>query len=183
MEEVWKDVVGYEGKYQVSNKGRVRSSEREVSCLRGQKRKVDGRILALIPCTNGYMSVHLSVENKSKIKLVHRLVADAFLPNPNNYPEVNHRDEVRHNNKVDNLEWCTKKYNIHYGNAIQKIKDSRKVRPVNQYGLDGTFIKRWDNILDAGKGMGVNHSSIIRVCKGKQHTCKGFKWEYVCRGE
>lgn len=179
MEEIWKDVVGYEGYYQVSNLGRVRSLDKEVNCLKGQKRIAKGKVLKLIPYTNGYLSVRLSADNAQKKVLVHRLVAIAFLPNPNELPEVNHKDEVRTNNCLDNLEWCDRSYNVHYGTALQRMKESRKVRPVIQKDLDGNVIKRWRSILDAGKGVGVNHSSIMRVCQGKQHTSMGYKWEYA----
>ena len=116
MEEIWKDVKGFEGRYQVSNLGRVRSLDFTwlaynykvcgyVEC----KRK--GKILKPKTSYNGYLQVCLKISSKNHYKLLHRLVADAFIPNPNNLPTVNHKDEDKWNNRVDNLEWCTYKYN------------------------------------------------------------------------
>ena len=114
--EIWKDVSEYEGFYQVSNKGNVYSVERKDS--QGQRR--GGRILKPKYSRGGYLMVHLYKNGKMKAKSVHRLVAETFLPNPNDLPQVNHRDEVKDNNKVGNLEWCDSKYNINYGTLLER---------------------------------------------------------------
>lgn len=112
-EEIWRPVVGYEGLYEVSSYGRVRSLDRYDSRNRFRK----GRILKLSDNGRGYLIVGLHSNNKVKNFLVHRLVAEAFLPNPENLTEVNHKDEDKSNNCVDNLEWCNRNYNINYGTA------------------------------------------------------------------
>lgn len=115
MMEIWKDCKGYEGKYQVSNLGRVWS-------VKGQK-YLKGTILP-----SGYVHVHLTTPNgKRKKERLHRLVAIAFLDNPNNLPQVNHKDENKLNNCVDNLEWCNAKYNANYGTRNQRIGDTRRI--------------------------------------------------------
>lgn len=112
MREIFKDVVGYEGLYQVSNLGRVRSS-------------YSGKILRSATKKRGYQYVNLYKDKISKMHQVHRLVAMTFIPNPNNLPIVNHKDEDPTNNNVENLEWCTHTYNINYGTARQRISESR----------------------------------------------------------
>ncbi len=121
MKEIWKDIEGYEGLYQVSNLGDVRS----LKYAGGNKVKIlkQGNV-------NGYKRVSLHKNNKQKNYFVHRLVAMTFIPNPNNLPLVNHKDENKTNNSVDNLEWCTQKYNINYGSAIKKVVKIAKVKKV-----------------------------------------------------
>ena len=124
MQEIWKDVVGYEQFYQVSNKGRIR-------------RKKDNFVYKPRTFTNGYKSVLLYKDGKwsrtgGKSELVHRLVALAFIPNPNNYPQVNHKDENKSNNFVDNLEWCTRKYNNNYGTAKARMMEKNHIQLFKQ---------------------------------------------------
>lgn len=117
MEEIWKDIAGYEGLYKVSNKGRVYNLKFE-------------RFMGHI--SNKYMCVRLGKYGKQKNYKVHRLVAQAFIPNPDNLPFINHKDENKLNNCVDNLEWCTREYNVNYGTAIQRMKATKK-RRVGRY--------------------------------------------------
>ena len=113
-DEIWKDVKGYEGKYKVSNKGRIKS-------LNYQNSKKEKLLhLRIGKKRQGYLDVMLSSKNVQKRHKIHRLVAEAFIPNPNNYPEINHIDEDVSNNNVNNLEWCTKLYNLNYGNHKEK---------------------------------------------------------------
>lgn len=119
-EEIWRPVVGYEGLYEVSSYGRVRSLDRYDS----MNRFLRGRILRLFTDGLGYLSAHLSSNGKVKSFLVHRLVAQAFIPNPDNLPQVNHIDENPSNDNVDNLEWCDGKYNVNYGTRIDRIRDT-----------------------------------------------------------
>ena len=121
IEEIWRPVVGYEGLYEVSNTGRVRSLDKYDS----MNRFLRGRILRLFTDGLGYLRAQLYSNSKRKSFLVHRLVAQAFIPNPDNLPQVNHRDENPSNDNVDNLEWCDGKYNVNYGTRIDRIRDIR----------------------------------------------------------
>lgn len=135
MEEIWKDVVGYEGYYQVSNKGNVRSVDRLVSSKLGSYRKINGKNIKPRNKENidgNYLTVNLKINGIGKTKFVHRLVAEAFIPNPNNFQQVNHKDENKLNNEVSNLEWCDAKYNSNYGERNKKIIEQRiKIGYVN----------------------------------------------------
>ena len=124
MKEIWKDIKGYEGYYQVSNLGRVRSLKRVVGAGKNANHStqtLNGRILKSA-YTKKYVTTILSKDGKTKCFSVHKLVAEAFIPNPDNLPCVNHKDENKHNNKVDNLEWCTYKYNNEYNGRVDKCK-------------------------------------------------------------
>lgn len=118
MEEIWKDIEGYEGLYQVSNLGKVKSLN--------YNKTAKSELLKLRKNTNGYTRVVLYKNRKAKDYQVHRLVAEAFIPNPNNYPIINHKDENKTNNRVDNLEWCTYLYNNTYGTTIERAVEKRK---------------------------------------------------------
>lgn len=177
--EVWKDIKGFEGLYQISNKGRFKSLARPCKGY-GYKFAVD-RIRKPTVLLNGYLEAQLHKDGKTTVKMLHRLVAEAFIPNPDNLPQVNHKDEDIQNNCVENLEWCTAKYNANYGNRQKKCRESSKkyYKPVNQYDLDGNFIKKWECIADASKALGIIDSQISRVCKHTNITAGGYKWEYV----
>lgn len=125
MNEIWKDIEGYEGLYQVSNLGRVRSVDR----IGGRGRRFNGRILKPKVKTGGYLLVNFSKEGKRKMFSVHRLVAQAFIPNPEGLPQINHKDENPSNNRVENLEWCDGKYNCNYG-----IRNERRVQTMIRNG-------------------------------------------------
>lgn len=143
----------------------------------------------------GYMSVELFNENGSKRMLVHRIVAMAYIPNPNHYPQVNHIDENPSNNNVENLEWCTAKYNMNYGNGARTrhfkidyskpcyrenaIKNGKNASvPVLQISLAGKVINRFESIKDAERYLGIKTSHICDCCKGKRKTSNGFLWKY-----
>ena len=123
-EEIWKPVVGYEGLYEVSSYGRVRSLDKYVKYSNGRINLHKGRILSPGKDTNGYLQVILTCNGKHKSIKVHRLIAQAFIPNPDNLPEVNHLDEDKTNNSVDNLEWCDRNYNLNYGTARIRSRDT-----------------------------------------------------------
>lgn len=120
IEEIWKDILGYEGLYQVSSYGRVRSLDR----YDRMNHFLKGRILKLYTRKGGYLFVQLHLNGKGKNYLVHRLVAIAFIPNPDNLPEVNHLDEDKTNNRVENLEFCDRKYNINFGTRKDKVRNT-----------------------------------------------------------
>ncbi len=144
---------------------------------------------------NGYLSVELFKNKKSKRILVHRLVAQAFIPNPDNLPCVNHKDESRTNNAVENLEWCTYKYNSNYGNCQKKkaaaidynnpvfMKNIKKAqeacyKPIIQLSKSGVFIARYDSIKQASKASDTDAGHICDVAKGKRKSAGGYKWQY-----
>ena len=159
--EYWKPVVGYEGLYMVSNCGRVKS-------IKFGKE----RILKPVTNSSGYLLVGLYKNNIEKKYSVHRLVAEAFLDNPDNLPQVNHRDENKLNNNVDNLEWCTNEYNINYGTRTERYS-----KPVLQYTLDGEFVGEWPSARECGRN-GFNQGSVSACCRGELKTHKGFIWKY-----
>ena len=183
--EVWRDVEGYEGQYQVSNKGNVHS----VARIDSLGRKQGGRTLRPGYSTNGYPKVVLCKNGKMKTKYIHRLVAEAFIPNPNNSPQINHIDEVKDNNNVENLEWCTSKYNTNHGTRNERI--SKKVRAVN---VETGEVVTFNSIKEAGrKGYTERHiSSASRgaykspngnLIGGDGHTYRGYRWSYIEEGE
>ena len=174
--EIWKDVKGYEGLYQVSSKGRVKSLDRYCLTKKGNKRFRACRILKPYTQKDGYKQVDLRNSIKPKTATIHRLVAKAFIPNPHNYPQVNHKDENPSNNCVDNLEWCTTVYNNRYGNRMKRIIKSLSVKVV-QLSLNGSLVKVWPSIRNASKN-GYYSSSISHCCQNKLLRCNGYYWIY-----
>ena len=183
MEEIWKDIEGYEGLYQVSNLGRVRSLTRNRRGRNNAPNPIQGRILKQHTCF-GYCYISLCKNRKYKGFRVHRLVAHAFIPNPDNLPQVNHKDENKTNNCVDNLEWCTQEYNQNYGTinirkSQKQLNDKNKSKVVLQYTLDGTFIKEWKSTMDVQRNLGFAHTHISECCRGKQaNYAHGYIWKY-----
>jgi len=175
--EVWKDIKGFEGLYQVSNMGRMKILAHNNK--RGYKRK--GKIMKLSLNAYGYKQVGISKNDKHYTRRVHRLVAQAFIPNPNNYPIINHKDEVKTNNKVSNLEWCTVEYNNNYGtrNARGSITKTNGLRckKVAQLDKKGNLIKVWISSADAGRH-GYNQSDVSACCYGLKEQHKGYFWIY-----
>ena len=172
--EVWKDIRDYEGLYQGSNLGRMRSLDRWVKSKSGSVRLCKGKILKLCTDKYGYLKVGLWKNNKVKTYYVHRLVAEVFLPNPNNYKEVNHKDENKLNNVVSNLEWCDAKYNSNYGTRNERMSKSLTnniytSREVDVYDLDMNFIETLPSSKECGRKYKVQHSN-VRYC------CNGGKW-------
>jgi hypothetical protein len=129
----------------------------------------------------GYLFVGLRKDGKRKFRYIHRLVAETFIPNTNNYPCINHKDENIKNNNVNNLEWCTYKYNSNYGmrndNAIKTMTD-KVGKKVYQYSLSGELIAKFNSVREIQRKLGYKYSAIIRCCKGKQHTSYNYIWKY-----
>lgn len=184
QQEYWKDVVGYEGLYQVSNLGRVRSCDR----IRKDGALLTGVILKQAENKLGYKQVNLCKNGHPRLTPVHRIVAMAFLPNPNEWPEVNHLDENPRNNVCENLEWCTHRYNMNYGTAIarrgQKVSGTflnRKdlSKEVQQLSLDGRFIRSFPSVMEASRQTGSRFGLIAMCCRGERGKTNGYKWQYA----
>lgn len=188
MIEEWRDVVGYEGLYQVSSLGRVKSLER-MSAYRPSSgsRKVGGRLLTVNHSKDGYPRVKLSKNGSAKYITIHRLVALAFIPKPAWATEVNHIDENKDNNTTENLEWCTHRYNSNYGTrTLRQSETNRKKRDDGFYSsrrirgtsiLDGTEIE-FPSITEASKH-GFHRQCIRKVLHGNQFHTGGYIWEEI----
>lgn len=173
MEEIWKDIKGFEGCYQVSNFGRVKSFHRwkRASCPKEY-------ILKNSLANNGYCQVTLYNGDKRQKHLVHRLVADAFIPNPDNLPHINHKDENPENNHADNLEWCTPLYNNCYGTAKFRAMMT-KGKPIGQYLINDQWLATYANTVIASEFSGVPQKEIYQCAVGTLHSAGGFVWRYV----
>lgn len=176
--ETWKPVVGYEGLYEVSDLGRVKKVARTITLADGTIKKVDERILKPSD-SNGYQIVGLYRNGVSKSNWVHRLVAQAFIPNPNKLPEVNHKDEIKANNNLDNLEWVSHRDNSNYGKRNERISKSMS-KPIVQIDLStGLIIKTYPSTTIATRVTGINYDTISRAARGKYKTAGGYGWRYT----
>lgn len=182
INEIWKPVVGLEDYYMISSLGRVRSLDRWRNAKNGSKSLLKGKIMKEHYIDNGYIRVLLNNGTTKKKYLIHRLVAEAFLPNPNNLPQVNHKDEDKSNNMIwvnedgsidynkSNLEWCDEKYNTRYSLS----------KPIMQFTIDGELVRKWDATIDIENNLGINHSAVSNCCKNKYgyKTAGGYIWKY-----
>lgn len=177
MSEVWKDIVNYEGFYQVSNLGRVRSLDRYDN--RGIFHK--SQIIKPKEHPRGYYGISLWKEGKQSQFLVHRLVAQAFIPNENDMPDINHRNENKTDNRADNLEWCDKEYNNNYGQHHEKHNSAIGwyMRSVIQLSSDGETIATYPSVSEAARSIGVSAKAIRLCISGKNKKCGGYRWKYL----
>lgn len=177
--EVWRPIAGYEGLYEVSNLGRVRSLDRIVKSCYGTKAFVKGHMLKTCVNSIGYCVVVLGdTKGFKKTCNVHRLVAVAFIPNPNNLPCVNHKNEDKTDNRVENLEWCDAKYNSNYGTSKIRLSLSKSNNPIEQYDLNGNFIKEWISQQEASRILKIPQGNICKCCLGIRNSAGGYKWKH-----
>lgn len=170
MKELWKDVPGYSGVYEISNTGLVRGKN---------------GIRKLLLSHDGYQYVKLCNRGQEKKMKVHRLVALAFIPNPLGLPEINHKDENKQNNNVCNLEWCDRKYNNNYGQrniiAGKSIREAKQ-RCVFRYDLNGNFIDSFESAKVAESVLKINHTGITKSASNKRKSAGGYIWKYHGQG-
>lgn len=179
MEEIWKDVPGYEGFYQASNLGRLRSVDREVTCMRGEGHitRYKGKILKVRLDKDGYEKAIFSKGGKHKTPFVHRVIAATFIANPENYPVINHINEIKNDNRVDNLEWCSVRYNNVYNDRAKKanVKNYKPVR--------ATHLKTGEHLefhsMSIAVEYGFSPTNISQCCAGEKKSHCGYKWEYI----
>jgi hypothetical protein len=175
--EEWRDVPGYEGLYEVSNLGEVRSLDRITTMKNEVKRITHGKLLkqGKYNSKSNYRGVALCKEGISTKHSVHRLVALAFIPNPENLPEINHKDENKQNNRVDNLEWCDRKYNNTYGTAKLRAA-ATSGKPVLQL-KNGVIVNAWPSQGLAAAFTSASQSGISACLRGECKTSGGYEWE------
>lgn len=166
---IWKAIKGFDNQYWISDEGQVISlgndKTRKTKILKARKNRL------------GYLQVNLHKDGKQKTYLVHRLVAEAFIPNPDNLPECNHIDECKTNNRVENIEYCDRRYNINYGTRTQRQAE-KMTKPVLQFDLQGNFIKEWASATEFERQMGKKHIHISECCLGKYKQSYGYVWKY-----
>lgn len=180
MNELWKPIEGTY--YTVSNFGRVKSLPRNTAHERILKQRLN---------RDGYYYVNLSINGKTKTYKPHRLVAQMFIPNPNNLPQVNHKDGDKTNNNIDNLEWCDASYNQKHAVKLGlthpwmkgvKGKNCMFSKKIYQYDMENNLIKEWDCMSDVQRELGIPVPHLVRVCKGQRKTTRGYKWSYAKEG-
>lgn len=171
--EIWKDIAEYEGLYKISNLGRIKSLQH----YRGINNILTQRI------KKGYYTIGLRKKGIRKWYLVHRLVAKTFIPNPDNLPQINHKDENKLNNNINNLEWCSAKYNNSYGTRLARVSQSNKLRKkVCKYDLKGNLIATYNSITEATKLNGLKSlASVSNCCNGIYETAGGNIYRFESR--
>lgn len=171
----WREIKNTDGKYLISDDGKVFSA-------------ISNRILKTQISNVGYERIELCFTDGTRKESVHRLVAETFIPNPNNYPVVNHKDENPLNNCVDNLEWCTQKHNMNYGTCISRRvehtdyksgAEHERSKRVYQFTLEGELIAEYGSTYEAQREKGLNNKSIAKACSGTLKTYAGYRWAYT----
>lgn len=173
--EIWKDIKGYEGLYQISNLGNVKSLDRTIGYKEGKTRQWKGEIKKPTITDKGYLKVGLYKNGKSKTREIQRIVAETFIDNPRNVQQVNHINGIKTDNRVENLEWVTP-----LENDLHRIYVLKKgLKKVIQYDLKGNYIQTFDSVAEASKQTGANQHSISNVACGRRNKAGGYIWKYA----
>lgn len=187
MKEEWRDIKDYENIYQISNIGRFRSLDRyETHMVNGKevRRLIKGIIREGTLNKDGYLQVGLSRNGKQETKCIHQLVAGAFIPNPNNLPEVNHKSEIKTQNNVENLEWCDQGYNNAYGTRAKRAAETNTnhpsySKPIHQINKNtNEVIAEFPSTMEVERQLGFGHSDISKCCRGRRNSAYGYKWSF-----
>ena len=192
MDEQWRDIAGYEGYYKISSCGRVMSVERIIQDRFGMKSpyRIPQKILKPKRSQTGYLFVHLARDGRAKPHRIHRLVAEAFIPNPDGLPTINHKDENKENNHVENLEWCSIAYNNSYGTRLQRTATQPHNHAVVMLDMNGKQLRRFQSVNEAARhfiaegisvvSKKVTANNIRGVCSHRygHHTAYGYRWEF-----
>jgi len=186
MNVIWKDVIDYEGLYKVSNLGRVKSLNRYVDGKNGHLQFKEGIILHNNIGSNGYPKIDLSKNGNIKTATIHRIMAMVFIPNPENKSQINHKNSVRNDNRIPNLEWATSSENVQHGwdngrVSVHKGKfgsKSQTAKPIIQYDLNNNIITEYGSIIDASQTTGINKDSISRCCRNVNKKAGNYKWKF-----
>jgi len=178
----WRPVSGYEGFYEVSSLGKIRSVERDVPYPEGRSsRKLASKIIRPSSDKDGYLGVSLYKNGISRTYKVHRLVASAFIPNPENFPDVNHKNEIKDDNRVENLEWCTREYNVNYGDRNKKASEVLTRYVYQRFTVDGKYIDtlKYQDIVNEGFDYGL----VAKASTGEFRTAYGLIWKRLSISE
>ena len=174
--EIWKDIPRYKGLYQASNKGRIRRLQRTI-VNHGTVTTKKGAIIRQSCSRKGYKRVRIYFNGNEREEFVHRLVAESFIPNPKKMHLVNHKDEIKDNNSLENLEWCDYAYNNTYGTRTKRSAEKQSIKVI-QYTLDGRIVAEYPSINEAARQAKISAGHICHVCKGLRPTAGGFVWAY-----
>ena len=180
-DSIFKPIKGFENMYEISNYGIIKSVDRNIICKDGQIKPIKSRYIRPADNGSGYKFVYLWKDNKQHRYYVHRLVDETFIPNPDNLPEINHIDNNKNNNHVNNLEWCSYGQNIKhaYKTGLKVATSNHLKRKILQYDKNMNFIKEWECTKDVQRSLGIYHSNISVCCEGRQKTAGGYIWRYA----
>lgn len=177
--EIWKPIKNYEGLYEVSNLGRIKSLSRIIRANTCGKRIIPERILSNSINGSGYCIVVLCKNGKHKSLSVHRIVAETFIENPKKFNEVNHKDENKQNNNVENLEWCNQKYNANYGTGVERCRKKKFKRIVMIDLKTSSILKTFESALQAESITGISRKNISNVCLKIRKSAGGYYWRFA----